>query len=447
VHSVAVLGAINRWVQGNLISGNGRNGVRSWGAAAWVMGNYIGTNAAGDAAVPNGGDGVQVEEAYVEVGSNDRPTASVPVIDPAGTTRNIISGNRGHGIHSIRATAGTVINNYVGTDATGTRALGNGGDGMLFEGGRMPVVGWGFRRPPTDLGNVVSANRGNGITVLGANGDRVSGINSCRIGTDPSGSTTNAALGNAGHGIAVINSSDIVIGGMEHDSRRQQNTIAFNGGSGVFVQGDHPTTPREPAKAEILRNSIFSNGRLGIDLSSPRDPADGVTPNDRQDGDRGPNNLINYPVLTAATPFFRATQVPLTMQVEPNRTFVIQFYATVAPDPSGYGEGRSYVASVTLSADGDGNIRATATIPGVRPGMYLTATATASGQTSEFSNAVRVGGNLTSRRAPYPTVEAPLCGAASATPALHSAWANLTEPLTGRPGVRRQNRSEPTGID
>jgi hypothetical protein len=68
------------------------------------------------------------------------------------------------------------------------------------------------------------------------------------------------------------------------------NTIAFNGGAGVPVAGDAISTGNS-----ILRNSIFSNALLGIDLGF-----DGKTPNDAGDGDLGENNLQNKPILTSA---------------------------------------------------------------------------------------------------------------------------------------------------
>ena len=47
----------------------------------------------------------------------------------------------------------------------------------------------------------------------------------------------------------------------------------------------------------ILRNAIHSNSQGGIDHSQ-----DGVTTNDAEDVDTGPNDLLNFPVLTRAMP-------------------------------------------------------------------------------------------------------------------------------------------------
>src|SRR5439155_24691885 len=93
------------------------------------------------------------------------------------------------------------------------------------------------------------------------------------------GNTIGAAgLANAGDGVK-INASGTTV---------QRNTIANNGGSAIEVTGT--------ATANSLRfNSINANG-FGIALSATH-----PTANDTGDGDTGPNNLQNYPVLTTAT--------------------------------------------------------------------------------------------------------------------------------------------------
>ena len=60
----------------------------------------------------------------------------------------------------------------------------------------------------------------------------------------------------------------------------------MNGGDGVEVAG------ALSVENTIRSNSIFGNGGLGIDLGTS-----GVTPNDPDDPDSGPNDLQNFPVL------------------------------------------------------------------------------------------------------------------------------------------------------
>src|SRR5204863_6261655 len=118
-----------------------------------------------------------------------------------------------------------------------------------------------------------------------------------KIGTNAAGDPANAMMGNGGHGIAMVNTAGSTIGGEAADA---PNTIAFNGGRGVFVSGQDPTAETRTF-VQVRRNSIFANGRLGIDLAAPTDPPSGVTPNDPGDRDTGPNALLNYPRLLAAT--------------------------------------------------------------------------------------------------------------------------------------------------
>jgi hypothetical protein len=132
-----------------------------------------------------------------------------------------------------------------------------------------------------------------------------------------------------------------------------------------------------PAPAtRIFGNAIFSNAGLGIDLGF-----NGVTPNDVGDGDTGPNNLQNSPVLTSVT----ASSVEGTLNSTPNTSFGVQFFASTACDPSGSGEGRTLIQSAVVGTDPSGNASfgVSLTVP---PGRVVTATATdPDGNTSEFS--------------------------------------------------------------
>ena len=359
-------------VHGNLVSGNRGHGVSARNATLVAGGNYVGTNAAGTAPLGNTGDGIRLDNALGTLGKLDDPPRPAPAtIDPASTTRNVISANSGNGIHGLPG-FGTFENNFIGVDATGSAGLGNGGDGLLLERG-LPRVG---PRSGFAGANVISANRGHGVVFVGVSSNQ-QGLFGNRIGTDADGNPSNATLGNAGHGVLVTLSGTLRIG-----SPTGGNAIAFNGGSGISVEsGD--ASPSRTTSVTISGNSIFSNRGLGIDLVSPADGATGVTPNDTGDLDAGPNALRNFPVIRSAEQVEGGTRVTFAA---PGATLgtTIEFFATPAPDPTGFGEGRTYLGSTTWAGN-----TGTVTLPRALDGWYITATAGT--PTSEFSFAFRIG--------------------------------------------------------
>ncbi len=191
-----------------------------------------------------------------------------------------------------------------------------------------------------------------------------------------------------------------------------QNYLYDNGKSGVLINKD-------PARGNIIsQNSIYHNGEIGINLAGGNqiDPG-GITLDDANDSDNGPNTLLNFPLFKVSGDT-AATTLTLTGCAPAGSTVEI-FEADVSPggaatlgankfgQSSDYGEGQTYLASFvegsaadtdtsscTLSTDSDGNnpsgLKAfSVTLPKpntVTEGDLLTATATltASG-TSEFS--------------------------------------------------------------
>src|SRR5690606_33860500 len=111
--------------QRNLISGNGGDGVAIAGNsnATEVIGNYIGTDVAGMAPLPNA-TGVRVASADVTIGG----------FAPNGT--NLLSGNTGAGllIQGDGASGVLVFGNRIGLDAEGEPTLGNA-TGIVLSGG------------------------------------------------------------------------------------------------------------------------------------------------------------------------------------------------------------------------------------------------------------------------------------------------------------------------
>jgi hypothetical protein len=134
----------------------------------------------------------------------------------------------------LRSNGGNVIQgNYIGTDVTGTIALGNGmGVGITSSNNMIGGTAAG-------AGNVISGNLGDGVFIAdGSSGNWVQGNS---IGTDASGTVN---LGNANNGVRLLDAFGNTVGGTTDGAG---NRIAFNSNDGVLVM---PAS--ETASAAIL---------------------------------------------------------------------------------------------------------------------------------------------------------------------------------------------------
>jgi hypothetical protein len=196
-----------------------------------------------------------------------------------------------------------------------------------------------------------------------------------RIGTNAAG---NAALPNDGPGVRIQGAVLTTVGGTGSSAA---NLIAYNNGTGIEVREEDDT----PWGNSLLRNSIFANDGLGIDLLRFGDP--GVTPNDPGDVDNGPNRFQNYPVLSSVMTAGNRTAVIGSLNSTPGKSFRVEFFSNTAADPSGFGEGQTFLGSGTVKtgASGDANFSFIFNTA-VPAGQVVTATATSpDGDTSEFS--------------------------------------------------------------
>jgi len=361
---VAILSAPSNTIGGtvtaarNLISGNNTNGIEIsdiGSAGNLVQGNYIGTTASGNAHLGNTSDGVRVSTAA----SNNTIGGTV-----AGAG-NVISGNNRAGVFLSLSTSSNVVQgNLIGTDATGTIAIGNSTMGVDLNGTGQTVGG-----VTASARNVISGNTFDGVRLSVASGCLVQGN---YIGTDI---TRNSALPNGRFGVSTSgNGTNNTIGGTTNAAA---NVIAFSGSDGVRIQS------ASDVGNSIRRNAIFSNDGLGIKL---RDFG-GVTPNDAGDGDTGPNNLQNFPVITSAVSLGGNTTIQGTLNSAANTQFALDLYANNACDASGNGEGQNFISSTTVTTNASGDASFTLTVPtNTIAGQSITATATdPNNNTSEFS--------------------------------------------------------------
>lgn len=279
-------------ISGNLISGNLAVGIQltSPKDGAYVstgnsiVKNYIGTNAGGDAILPNGEIGIEVNAA--------RETQ----IGGAGSG-NLISGNGGEGsstrggiVLAEQAVENRISGNRIGTNRDGSRSLYSQSIGVLVDGAENTIDN-----------NQIGGNE-IGLLLVGTRGTKVENN---WIGTNIGGTF---AVPNLTFGVVVTtNSSDNTIGGLtesDGDSvTRKGNVIGGNGRSGIGitaaggepafgnrVQGNFigvsPTGDSIPniqsgitifnahnnliGGSEAGRNVISSNGTYGILIYGPQ---------------------------------------------------------------------------------------------------------------------------------------------------------------------------------
>ena len=336
---------------GNVISGNAAEGILITGTTAasnLVQGNYIGTDATGMAPLGNALDGVLISAG-----------ADTNVIGGTNATyRNVISGNTGNGVRITGV--GTLSNdirwNYIGINANATATLGNAQDGIRIDGSADNV----------DIyNNTIGGNLGDGIQVDGS-GTNSTIIRVNEIGTD---STWTQDFGNAGHGIYVSNGPLDTRIGNNAIASSTANTVYNNDGDGIRIEGASTTTNY------IQINRTYNNGGLGINLVGGTEDAFGVTQNDNLDADTGANNLQNYPVITSATTNGTNVTVNWTLNTAASQTnrYAIFFYVSQVADASGNGEGQRYIGMVpTVSTNASGNASGAITfVPGINNDLSM----------------------------------------------------------------------------
>jgi hypothetical protein len=134
----------------------------------------------------------------------------------------------------------------------------------------------------------------------------------------------------------------------------------------------------------ITNNRIFGNDQLGIDLNE-----DGVTPNDEDDHDVGPNELQNFPVLESARTKRSGTRIKGELNSVPGETYRLEFFSNTAKER----QGRKPIGAKVVEADAGGDVSfGFKPLKRVKPGQFITATATnnLSQSTSEFSKPRKV---------------------------------------------------------
>jgi len=399
-HGVHISSGTNNLVGGpavadrNVIASNPAGEVFVFGGDGQrIEGNYLGTDETGTVGI-GGGGGVNLESALNSVEDN-------------------VIASEFTGVH-IEGDDNTVRGNKVGTDPDGDTAVGNIWGISVFGGDRNLIED-----------NLSSGNVFTGVSLMADDGDPAeeNTVQDNQIGTNAAGSaalpnatgveinasnentlTGNVVAGNSGDGVQILD-VDGANAPDADDNRLEENTIGLpglgNGGSGVKIDGGDQNHVGDPGNTitdnavdgvtvvagsgnAIRKNSIRDNGALGIDLG-----ANGPTPNDPLDADAGPNQLQNDPEITGAT----AVDVTWEFEAEASTDYRFDFFVSDTCDPSGSGEGGTFLDSIKLATNNNGviNLRTDATAIAAGAGKQVTMTATklvgagTSRSTSEFS--------------------------------------------------------------
>jgi hypothetical protein len=220
----------------NILSGNIHDGVliNSGNAKGnQIQGNYIGTNAAGTGRLGNGWYGVEISQPENVVGGT------------VAGARNVISasGYAGIALYLVSGANNRVEGNYIGTDYTGTKDLGNIGAGVdITNGGKNNIVGG----TTAAARNVIAGNDRVGVGIYNSSvGNQVIGnwIGICSNG---------CALLNAKNGVLINNNSS---GNMVKNNR-----IAWVGGTYKAIQISSGST------TQAGTNTLYSGVANGLKL-------------------------------------------------------------------------------------------------------------------------------------------------------------------------------------
>jgi len=325
--------------------------------------NLIGLDATGTKGI-TGSDGFDIESG-----------SGVTIGGTATGASNVISGIDGRAIFILligpdfaadqqNSNGGYLIEgNFIGTDVTGTALVKStiltGNTHNQGEEIEILLNSAGYLEPQDPIpstigrtaagaGNVMSGNSGVAISI---NPDTVGTLFEGNfVGTDPTGTEK---LGNLDLGLD-LSSPASTIGGTVAGAA---NVVAYNhsassGDAAGVVFG------RDASGSSFLGNSVFGNGTEGFNTESATA--------------RAP------PVITSLTTTSDGnTLMQGTQQDAVNASFRLEFFSNVVADPSGMGQGQTFLGAVEVMTDATGAADFSATVAAMPAGQgFVVATAT-----------------------------------------------------------------------
>ncbi len=259
----------------NVVAGSDNDAIDIYGTGTEdnvVAGNFIGTDVTGTYWLGVAGDGVFLAEGASSNWIGVNPSGGQAFHDEG----NLISGN-GEGVQIFdSASFNVVAGNKIGTDVSGTVALGNWYIGVEIYTG---CIGNTIGGTTSGACNVISANYSYGVHITGAGttGNLVQGNH---IGTDITGT---AALGNELSGVQIDGGTvNNTIGGTGSGAG---NIISGNNNDGVHITGAGTTgnlVQGNTIGTDITRTLALDNKQAGdqVDNGATNNTVGGLTASD-----------------------------------------------------------------------------------------------------------------------------------------------------------------------
>jgi gliding motility-associated-like protein len=309
-----------------------------------ILGNFIGVNELGNASRTAAINAVGIA---LKNGANNNIIGTSSFM-PA----NVISGmTQGVGIQIMDAGTSNnlVLGNYLGLDALGINPISSVQGVLISNGATSNDIGGVAAGEENFIchsdGTPLTLPNGYGIAMIntGTSNNKIFGNH---IGVDIAGNVSGANQ----IGVAFWDDANYnFVGGT---GLNEGNIIAFND---VGVQVGDPLGGPAATGITILSNSIFNNTELGIDLYAAADPINMVTANDGDgtDADAGNNDLQNFPTILSAFECASSGVTSVSFRINGNvadvgNSFVVEFYTNTAADPSGNGEGETFIDRTTV---------------------------------------------------------------------------------------------------
>jgi hypothetical protein len=252
---------------GGASNGNVLSGTSDWqlivtGNGNSIQGNFVGCNKGGTSGL-GGGNGVLIEGASNTLGGLTSALANVISGNPCTNAPPAVA------IHTSGAVHNLVVGNFIGTDITGKKAIGNGsplhtGTGIsIGQGANHNTVGG----TTSTARNIISADGLDGVA-MGDSGTDANLVEGNYIGTDATGAKA-GSFGNSLDGVDIYGgASNNTVGG---STSAAANVIAGSGFEGVSIYD---------VDANVSAHNLVAGNFIGTDLNGSKalpNKVDGVS--------------------------------------------------------------------------------------------------------------------------------------------------------------------------